>query len=225
MKVEAGVMLFWWLVFGGIHVVLSSRRVRPTLVAGMGEWPFWGAYSIAALATFVPLVAYFFRHKHEGLHFWSARMITHDLTVVLMAFAAALLATGLAARPPSAVMGQASPQVRGILRVTRHPTFAAFFVFGLAHCLVNGFLVDLIFFGGFAVFAWLGAWHQDRRKVVEVPGYAEMKAATSFIPFAAVVRKKQPLALAEINWIAAALGFVVFYAVRAFHERWFGGVF
>ena len=158
MKVEAGVMLFWWLVFGGIHVVLSSRRVRPTLVAGMGEWPFWGAYSIAALATFVPLVAYFFRHKHEGLHFWSARMITHDLTVVLMAFAAALLATGLAARPPSAVMGQASPQVRGILRVTRHPTFAAFFVFGLAHCLVNGFLVDLIFFGGFAVFAWLGAF-------------------------------------------------------------------
>ncbi len=218
-------LLLGWVLFGGSHLVLSSQKIRPKLIDRLGEWPFRGLYSLVALATFVFLLVYFFRHKHSGPSLWPSGVLTHNLTVVLMAFAFVLLAMGLASRPPSAMLGGSKPQAYGVTRITRHPTFAAFFLFGLAHCLVNGFLGDLIFFGGFALFSWIGAWHQDRRKVAEVPGYGEFREATSFFPLGAVVKGQQPLALRELPWVAAVLGLVVFFLIWTYHASWFGGVF
>ena len=222
---EPMVILFYWVLFGGSHLVLSSQRVRPNLIQRIGEWPFRGLYSLVAFVTLIPLIVYYFRHKHAEPVFWSSHIVTHDLTVILMAFAFVLLAVGAVARPPSTMVGGSKPEAYGVTRITRHPTFAAIFLFGLAHCLVNGSLGDLLFFGGFAAFAWIGAWHQDTRKVVEVPEYAEFKAATSFLPFAAIIKKQQPLALKEINWIAGAVGLVIFYTLRIYHASWFGGMF
>jgi len=221
---ESIIILFWWVLFGGSHLVLSSQQIRPKLIQRLGEWPFRGLYSLVALVTLIPLIVYFFRHKHAEPLFWSSSIVTHDLTVILMAFAFTLLSMGLTARPPSAMVSGSKPEAYGVTRITRHPTFAAFFVFGLAHGLVNGSLGDLIFFGGFAAFAWIGAWHQDQRKVVEVPGYAEFKAVTSFLPFGAMIKKQQPLALKEMNWVAAVAGLVIFYLIRLYHSSWFGGL-
>jgi uncharacterized membrane protein len=222
---EPVIILFWWVLFGGSHLILSSQKVRPKLIQRLGEWPFRGLYSLVAFVTLVPLIVYFSRHKHAEPLFWSSHVITHDLSVILMALAFVLLAVGLVARPPSSMVGGRKPEAYGVTCITRHPTFAAFFIFGLAHCLVNGSAGDLIFFGGFVVFACLGAWHQDTRKVVEVPEYAEFKAATSFLPFGAIIKKRQSLALKEMNWIAGIVGFALFYVLRIYHSSWFGGTF
>ncbi|MBI3304407.1 MAG: hypothetical protein HYZ72_20270, partial [Deltaproteobacteria bacterium] len=61
-------------------------------------------------------------------------------------------------------------------------------------------------------------------KVVDVPGYAEFKDATSFIPFAAILGKKQSLNLGELRWAVILLALIVFYLVRAYHPQLFGGV-
>lgn len=224
---ESLVLLVLWLLFGGSHLLLSSARVRPKLVARLGVRPFWGIYSLVALATFIPLVGYYFHHKHAGPQLWvvlGPYLLVRDVNVVLMALAFILLVGGVAARPPSGMMASGTPEAYGLTRITRHPVFAAFFLFGLAHCLVNGSLGDLVFFGGFSVFAWVGAWHQDTRKVVEIPGYAEFKAATSFLPFAAIASRKQPFPQGELRWSVILLALVVFYIVRAYHPRLFGGV-
>jgi len=221
------ILLLWWALFGGTHIVLSSARFRPKLVAQLGERPFLGLYSLVAFATLIPLFVYYFRHKHAGPQLWTTfgpHLLARDLNLVFMALAFVLLICGLVSRPPSAMMTSGTPTPYGITRITRHPTFAAFFLFGLAHCLVNGTIGDLIFFGGFFVFAWVGAWHQDTRKVVEVPGYAEFKAATSFIPFAAILSRKQPFPRGELRWGVILLALVVFYVVRAYHPHFFGGV-
>ena len=57
--------------------------------------------------------------------------------------------------------------VKGVLRITRHPLFAGLALWGLAHVLVNGFLSDVVFFGGFPLFSLLGGAHQDARKQIE----------------------------------------------------------
>ena len=88
---------------------------------------------------------------------------------------------------------------------------------------MNGTLTDLVFFGGFSVFAWIGAAHQDARKVVDVPGYAAFKDQTSFIPFAAIIDKRQPLNVGELRWTIVLVALVLFYIVRAHHPGWFGG--
>ena len=141
-----------------------------------------------------------------------------------MAFAFVLLVTGLAARPPSSLMPSGTLEAHGVTRITRHPTFAAIFLFGIAHCLVNGYLSDVVFFGGFAAFAWIGAAHQDSRKIVDIPGYAEFKQQTSFVPFGAMFNGKQRLDLRELRWPIVLLAVILFYIVRAHHPQIFGGV-
>ncbi len=227
---ESAVLLLGWLLFGGAHLVLSSTKVRPKLVARLGERPFLGVYSLVAFATLIPLCWYYGLHKHTGPQLWKTfggsylYLPVLDLQLALMALAFVLLINGLVSRPPSAMMTSGTPEAYGITRITRHPTFAAIFLFGLTHCLVNGSLGDLIFFGGFAVFSWIGAWHQDTRKVIDVPGYAQFKETTSFLPFAAILSKKQPLNLDEFRWTVILLALVVFYFVRAYHPSILGGV-
>ena len=36
---EASIVLFWWLLFGGTHILLSSSFVRPKLIARLGNRP------------------------------------------------------------------------------------------------------------------------------------------------------------------------------------------
>jgi uncharacterized membrane protein len=220
-------VLFWWLLFGGTHLLLSSSFVRPQLIARLGDRPFLGVYSLIAVATFLPLVIFYARHKHAGPQLWHILppyLVNRDVNLALMAFAFVLLVTGLAARPPSSMMASDAPQAYGVTRITRHPTFAAIFLFGVAHCLVNGYLGDLVFFGGFSVFAWIGAVHQDSRKIVDVPGYAEFKQETSFLPFAAMLKGKQRLDLRELRWSIVLVAIIIFYIVRAHHPQLFGGV-
>lgn len=228
---EAVVILFWWLIFGGSHIVMSSAQWRPKLVARFGERGFLGIYSVVALVTFFLLARSYAHYKHAGFQLWHTfggnllYLLVRDLNVALMALAFILLVSGLVARPPSSMMPAAGvPQPYGITRITRHPTFAAFWLFGIAHCLVNGSLADLTFFGGLSVFSWLGAAHQDSRKVRDVPGYQEFKEATSFVPFAAVLKKKQALQLHELSGGMIALALLLFYLVRAYHPNIFGGV-
>ena len=60
-----------WFAFAATHLALSSLRLRPRLVGVLGEGGFMGAYSLVALATFVPMVSIYFGNKHTGPMFWS----------------------------------------------------------------------------------------------------------------------------------------------------------
>ena len=60
----------FWAAFAGTHVWLSSARTRAALIERVGPQPFQGIYSLVALATFVPLVWIFARHKHAGPLLW-----------------------------------------------------------------------------------------------------------------------------------------------------------
>jgi uncharacterized membrane protein len=224
---ETFVILFWWLLFGGTHIFFSSPSMRPKLIARLGERPFLGVYSLVAFATFIPLTIMYARHKHAGPQLWRTfgpYLIARDFNLVLMAFAFVFLVSGLVSRPPSAMMVSGAPEAHGITRITRHPTFAAIFLFGIAHCLMNGYLSDLVFFGGFFAFAWIGAAHQDSRKVIDIPGYAEFKDATSFIPFGSMLNGRQKLDLRELRWPIVLIALIIFYIVRAYHPQLFGGV-
>jgi len=224
MGVPAAILLLW-LAFGATHVVLSSARVRPVLVARLGDGGFLALYSVVALAIFVPLTSVFATHKHAGPLLWQTvgpAAVARGLNHVLMAAALVLLVASLlpGSPPPSAMQARGPAVVRGMTRVTRHPTSTAFALFGLAHLLVNGNLGDLLFFGGFPVFSWVGARHQDSRKLRDVPGYADVVATTSIVPFAAIVGGRQRLADFPVG--AAALGLALAVVLRLWHHQLFG---
>ncbi len=55
-----------WILFGATHMGLSSLRLRPALVSNLGDRGFLAAYSLVALAVFVPLTVVYAGHRHEG---------------------------------------------------------------------------------------------------------------------------------------------------------------
>ena len=228
MQAALGLALLW-AAFAGSHMALSSARLRPRLRTRLGEQGFRGLYSLIALAIFIPLVRIYWTHRHAGPLLWTtigppeiATLLNH----VLMALALILLASSLlpAGAAPSAMHAQLEgiARVRGMTRITRHPTLVSFALFGIAHLLVNGNLSDVAFFGGFPLFTWIGARHQDERMARDRAGYRNVIANTSVVPFGAILTGRQSLVPRELPLPGIAVGLVLAIVLRFFHPTLFG---
>ena len=216
------VLLILWTGFAGSHLALSSRAVRGALIARLGEGAFRLFYSLLALAFFVPLVWTYFTNKHAGPWLWtlprSAWLI--GLVSAGMAIAFVLLAAGMA-RPSPASISPGAPTPSGAQRITRHPVFMAFAIFGVLHLLPNGSTADIVFFGGFVVFALVGGWHQDQRVLAGGnPDVRAFLAATPFLPFTGSTTLQ---GLKELPPAVVVVGLALTVLVRYFHAAWFGG--
>jgi uncharacterized membrane protein len=215
-------VLLLWLGFAGTHLTLSSVPVRKRIVDGIGESAFRGLYSLIAFAFFVPLVWTYFANKHTGPWLWQlppGPLLRWGIYLGMGLALVLLVASLLNPSPASVVPGDATP--RGAFRITRHPLLMSLGIFGLVHLLPNGSATDVAFFLGFPVFAVVGAWHQDQRKLqTQAPGFADFYQGTPFFPFTGsgtlqAFRELSPLAL------VAGIGLTI--VIRYFHVSWFGG--
>jgi uncharacterized membrane protein len=225
MEPTLGVGLLW-VVFGGTHIGLATGPIRGRLVARLGELGFTAFFYLVASTSFGVLVAYYAAHRFEGtagLALASIPVMRSILMIVAVA-GLALTAPALAVYPrlPTAVFGQPIRTPRGIERITRHPFFAGFALFAVAHALLATRLVGTVFFAGFALLSALGAWHQDLKQLARRgTAYADYLAATSAVPFAAVVSGRQRLVWRELPVAALAVGIGVALALRARHDAIF----
>jgi uncharacterized membrane protein len=173
---------FWAIAFVVSHLVISSSAVRPRLIAAVGEQPYRGIYSIVAFGTLGPLIYEFATNKHAGPLLWYFRDSTamRAITWILM-FITLILFVASFINPNPGGLGASSTDVepRGILKITRHPGFAAFALFGLAHLPMNGWAGDVFFFGMFPVISIVGGIHQDRRKLREIGAAAMCRGLRS----------------------------------------------
>jgi len=88
--------------------------------------------------------------------------------------------------------------------------------------LVNGWAADVVFFGGLALFVILGAAHQDARKrATQSDRLAGFYAATSALPFAAILAGRQRLVLRELPWIGLAVGVAAALGLYRLHPALF----
>ncbi|MGH7948840.1 MAG: NnrU family protein [Candidatus Binataceae bacterium] len=217
---------FWATVFVGAHLLVTSSYVRPRLVASMGEQRYRGLFSLLAFATLIPLVVVFAYNKHAGPLLWSLRQIEaiRWLAWIFMIASLVLLVAGLMTPSPAAVGAPADARARGVLKLTRHPSFVAFALFGIAHMLMNGFLGDVLFFGSFTALGILGGWHQDARKLVTLgESYRRFVEETSFFPGLALIRGAQHWESADTPWTALGASAVLTIVMVLLHPMLFGG--
>ncbi len=218
-------VLLGWIAFGGTHIFLSHGSIRESLSEKLGPMGFKGLYALVALATFAFLVFSYFPHRHAGPVWWDLRttLIAVRLVEVLMILSFILMVSAFVTPSPTGMDPRGRHEPRGVLRITRHPFTMGAAIFGIAHCIQSGFGTDLAFFGGFALFSIVGAFHQDARKQREaLPEQRPFFAETSVIPFAAILGGRQSFKLRELPWIGVLIGVIVAIIIRSLHERWFG---
>jgi len=221
-------ILFWWLLFGGTHILGSTIAVRTYVIGRIGNLGFKALYSLVALATFIPLCRVYLTHKHGGQQLFAAGDSLQFITHILMLAAFIVLLQGLATPSPMTTKAELTntftPSARGIQRLTRHPQNFAFALFGLSHILVNPYVGDWIFFGGFIVYGVASAIHQDRRTLVTGPEQVrQFQADTSAMPFYAILTGRQRLALQEYNTYGLVAAIIVVILLRLYHPTLFGG--
>jgi uncharacterized membrane protein len=198
---------------------VTSTPLRARLVTAMGEWPYRGIYSAVAFITLGWMIWAYTHTPREVL--WSGM---RELPVIVMPFALILIACGYF-RNPTMVGAEgllrSEDPARGMIRVTRHPIMWGLMLWAGAHTLALGELKALIFFGSFVVLAALGTLAMDRRKRAN-PDWGRFAAATSHVPFVAILQGRNRLDLREIGWKRPLVGLIAFSLLLWIHPWLFG---
>src|SRR5262249_59741877 len=100
-------------------------------------------------------------------------------------------------------------------RITRHGFFAGLALFALAHALIAPHLIGTVGFAGLALVPIIGARHQDAKLLARGgKPYADYLAATSAVPFAAILSGRQRLVWSERPLRGFATGVMVAGGLR-----------
>jgi len=218
----------WAVLFIGTHLVISSTAIRPWLIARAGEQPYRGVYSLVSFATLVPLIIVFAYHKHSGAMLWYLRAMApmRWVTWAFMVIAFIMLVSGLVTPSPASIGAEAASMQapRGLLKVSRHPSFVAFALFGFAHMLMNGWVGDVISSGRFRR---LESSAEDCRThascATSGENYGKFMNATSFFPGAALMSGRQKWTASDMPWTGIIVGVALAAVTVVVHPWLFGG--
>jgi len=127
------------VVLLGAHVFVTMRERRAALVAGIGEWPYRGLFSLVSIVGVVLIGYGFAGYRAAGpIALWYPPAWTRQIVVTLMW--------------PASIMVAAAYIPGNIKRVLKHPMLVGVKTWAFAHLCANGDLGGIILFG--SVLAW-----------------------------------------------------------------------
>ncbi len=163
-----------WVLFAGTHLLLSSTRLRQTLVARLGERGFVVAYAAiaAATASLVALAVALVGERGVAMPDIAGEAPVRAAAGVVAFIGAAVMSGGLLGysaspmatlarrrRAPAATAPERKPRQPQL----RHPFFTGLAVFAGAHILLAPTLAAAAYFAGFVVLSLAGIVAQDRK--------------------------------------------------------------
>lgn len=208
------------LGFLALHL-LPSLPIRATVIARIGLRPWLGAFSLSAgLLLFWMAIAY--GNESPGEALWYLDTGGRLAVTILMLPAFVLVVMGVMTPNPAAVMAggllKDSTAPSGITTITRHPLNSGIALWAVLHIVARPEAPALVFFGSLLATAVLGSLAQDRRKAAELgAGWAEWRANTSALPFAAIPAGRARLAFTRADAIRAAVAIVLWAAAYHLH--------
>jgi uncharacterized membrane protein len=207
------------------HIGIAGTGLRGTLVERVGHRNYIVFYSLISAAGMIWLFAAYLGAPYVEL--WGQLYGLRLAALIVMFLSFAFIAIGLTSSP-STLFGDAALEYRlddapAIVRVTRHPILVGLLLWSVTHMIVNGDTAALILFGSLTLLTALGIVSMDtKRKKRLGDDWPSFAAATSIAPFAAILQRRNRLALAEIGWWRLALAAVAFLAMLDLHVRLIG---
>lgn len=214
-----------WLVFGGTHLLLGLPPLRDHLARRLGDQPFVAMFSAVAAVSMGLLAAAVAIYGGEGPAgpALGRQPLPRALLAMLAFLGLTLTAAGLLnyIRSPMALFRMQLRPPAGIERITRHAFFMGLTLFTAAHALLASSLAITVYFAGFALLATTGAMLQDRKLLARHgTAYANYMAATSVIPFVALLQRRQAFTADDRVLRRFALSGAIALALLAAHPLW-----
>jgi len=200
-------------VFVLAHAVPPARPVRTRLVGWLGRGPYLLLYSLVSIALLVWVIVAARRAPYLPL--WDPAPWQALLPVLGLPLAVWLLLAGAAEPNPLSISLRAcAPDAAPgpAAAVTRHPVIWAFLLWAASHIPPNGDVVSLILFGGMALLAIAGLAVLDRRARLRLGEtlWRQRAAATSLVPFAAVLTGRARIVLSPRLLLSVAIALAVY---------------
>jgi uncharacterized membrane protein len=154
------VLVLGLVIFLGIH---STRIVaeggRAKAIAGLGEGPWKGVYSLLSLIGFAFIVWGFAQARWSAPVLWTPPIWTRHTTILLMLFSLILIGAYIFKKSH-------------IAAAVHHPMVWGVAIWAFGHLIANGSAADLLLFGAFLVWAiadLAGSYGRDVRNAVVYP--------------------------------------------------------
>ena len=200
------------------HFLVASTPLRSQLVGRLGEERYLAAYTVLTLAAFAWLIIAYLRAP--ALVLWVTPGWTVALLLPVMLVGGVLVTAGLSTPNPVIVrqgrLFEKADIVQGILRVSRNPFFWGAGLFSLVQLIMLGDAAGLLAFGSIAFLGIVGSFVLDAKKARQQEvAWQAFAAATSNVPFLAVIRGRQRLSVREIGPRRIASGLIVLLIVLA----------
>lgn len=210
------------LLWVGLHVGVAGTPLRGRIVARLGEGGFRAAFSLGSLAAIGWLIQAW--RTAETTPLWSASGPLRWVLAFAMLPAFVLFACSLIGNPTAVGGGGLLARgPRGIQRVTRHPMLWSFAIWAAVHILGNGDTAAIAFFGAFLVTALAGMPSIDAKMAARQPeAWPGFAAASSVLPFGAIVAGRNTLSVREIGWVAPLAGTILWVALLHGHRHLMG---
>lgn len=207
------------------HFVLASLPVRRAVFGAIGENGFRILFTVFALVTLIWAARAFDAAPHVAV--WAQTELLRHIPAAIMPIACILAIAGVSTRSVTSVGGEElsteEAKAQGIITVTRHPLMWAFVLWALAHIAPNGDGASIIFFGGFAVLAFVGMFHIDyRRQATMGSDWGPIALTTSAVPFLAYIQGRTAIDWKGIGIARLAMGIALYALLLMGHEWAFG---
>lgn len=206
------------LAFVLLHRLVSGSPLRERIAARLGERRFQASFGLASATGLLWLgAAYATTPPAFREPLWSSPALLWSAQWLLQPLAILLITSGFLAPNPGTVGQEGAVDrpdvVRGVLRITRHPFLWGVALLAAGHMAALPSPRGLLLFGTIGVVALAGTLSIDAKRRRRLgPRWIPFSAATSNLPFAAVLAGRQRLELREIGLkplLAAALLSVV----------------
>jgi len=207
-------------LFAVLHLVPTHPPVRRRLVAIAGERGYQAVFALLAVGTLVAAVVAF--NAAPRVTLWQPPAAWRHVAMTVNGFAFVLLACSIMTPNPTAagVGSKVSLTAHAIFAVTRHPMMWAIGLWSLTHVVSAGHVAAVLLFGTIGAVALGGARHMEGRKRAERPAeWQGFAAASSFVPFAAILAGRARTTLREVGWVRIGVGVALFAAALAFHRH------
>jgi uncharacterized membrane protein len=195
-----GIILGLLLGFAIAHSGLAA--LRPWAETKIGARLYRVIFALVSIPFATILITYFFNHRYDGWQLWQVQGTPWIAPLVWILSFISFLFLYPATFNLLEIAAVLKPQVRiyetGIMRITRHPQMVGQLIWCVAHTLWIGTTFTLVTSIGLMLHHLFAVWHGDYRLGKRYGSeFAEVKARTSIVPFAAVLDGRQTLILSE----------------------------